>query len=188
MSLRTSTGDAITLEIEGLEQVRADLDSLSDELQTKYAAIMMANVGEAVKWWMQVNILQQGLLRSGDLYRSIFVTVVTNDEGADVYVGPNTTDVPYAMIQNYGGTIPAHWVRPKGRANGGADVLHWQSGSKDYFSKGHIVGSKNPIIIPARPYIEPAYYDHQEEILDIMNQTINEAIGEEMATSGAWTW
>ena len=180
MSLRTSTGDAITLEIEGLEQVQADLDSLSDELRTKYAAIMMANVGEAVTGWMQQNILAQRLLKTGTLFRSIFATVLTNEEGADVFVGPNITDAPYAMIQNYGGTIPAHWVFPVTKK-----ALHWQSGGKDYFSKGHIVGGKNPIIIPARPYIEPAFEDHQEEILGIMNQAINEAIGEEMATSGA---
>ena len=177
---RSSSGDVITFEIEGVDEVQAELDQLADDLKAKASLEMVTRVGEAVQYWMQQNILAQGLLRSGNLFRSIFATPMTNDEGAVVYVGPNTEQAPYALIQNYGGTVPAHWVAPVN-----ARALHWQQGGMDLFSKGHMVGVKNPIIIEARPYIEPAYDDHQEEILDIMRQVLDEAIAEEVATSGA---
>lgn len=182
---RTSTGDMITFELEGIEKVQAELDTLAQDLREEAELEMVQRVGDAVKFWMQQNILAQGLLKTGALFRSVFATAMTNDEGAVVYVGPNTDDVPYAMIQNYGGIVPAHWVAPKGKPEG-ADALHWTQGGKDFFSKGHYVGVKNPIVITAKPYVEPAFADHQEEILDIMTEVINEAIAEEIARSGAW--
>lgn len=182
-NLRTSTGEVITFELEGVERVQEDLNSISADLQAKYAPIMMADVGDAVKYWMQQNILAQRLLKTGALFNSVFATVLSNDEGADVYVGPDVNAVPYAMIQNYGGVVPAHWVAPVEK-----QALHWIQGGEDRFSRGHMVGIKTPIIIQPRPYIEPAFDDHQEEILEIMNRAMDEAIGEEIATSGASSW
>ena len=164
----TSTGDPITFELEGVEQVQAELDTLSEDLRTRYSVEMMTNVGEAVKWWMQQNILTQGLLKTGALFNSVFATVLSNEQGATVYVGPNTEEIVYAMIQNYGGDIyPVN-----------KQFLSWvgDDGNR-HFSKH--------VYLPPRPYIEPAFNDHEEEILAIMNQSLDEAIGEEMAVSGA---
>lgn len=177
----TTTGDMITFEIEGVEEVQAELDQLADDLKERASLEMVTRVGDAVKYWMQQNVLEQHLLKSGNLFRSIYASAYTNDTGAFVEVGPNVEAVPYALIHNYGGTIPAHWVSPRN-----VSALHWESGGMDFFSKGHMVG---PAVIPARPYIEPAYSEHQDEILDIMRQVLDEAIAEEVATSGASsTW
>ena len=170
-TMLTSTGDPITFEIEGIDQVQAELDTLSEDLRTRYSVQMMSNVGEAVKWWMQQNILAQGLLKTGALFNSVFATVLSNEEGATVYVGPNTEEIVYAMIQNYGGHI--YPVNKK--------ALSWIG------DDGNRIFAKH-VYIPDRPYIEPAFNDHEEEILEIMNQSLNEAIGEAMAVSGASTW
>ena len=163
-------GDPIYIAIEGLETVQKELDTLADDLKAQASLEMVTRVGEKVQYWMQQNILKQGLLKTGALFNSITATPMTNDEGAFVYVGPDNT-VPYAYIHNYGGTIPAHWVFPVN-----AQALHWQQDGKDRFSKGHIVGIKNPIVIQARPFIEPAYDDHAEEIIDTMTEVLDAAI------------
>ena len=182
-TLRTSTGSVITLDVEGIEEVQRELNDMADSIRTQTALDMMTDIGEHVKYWMQQKILEQKLYKSGDLFMSIFATVMTRGEGDDqdvsVYVGPNTEKIPYAMIQNYGGVVPAHWVFPKGVINGGSNVLHWKDDKGNhFFSKGHQVGIKHPIIIPARPYIEPAYEDHAEEILQLMQDWIYAGIAE----------
>lgn len=158
--INSSTGSPITFEIEGIEEVQAELDTLTESLRKETSVSMMTDVGNAVKWWMQQNILGQKLLKTGALFNSVFATVLSNEEGADVYVGPNTEEIPYAMIQNYGGDI-----YPKK-----AKALHWVDGDKHYFAKH--------VYIPAKPYIEPAVEDHQEEILEIMKDWIYAAIAE----------
>lgn len=175
-SFWTSTGDYITFEIEGIEQVQARLDELADDLQEKASLEMVTRVGEHVRYWMQQNVLENFNLRTGNLFNSIFATVLTNNEGAEVYVGPNTDAVPYAMIQNYGGRTSPHVIRPRGPW-----ALHFQVNGEDvYASKVNHPGS----VIPARPYVEPAYEEHQQEILDIMNQVLDEAISGELAGEG----
>ena len=170
-SIRISPeGDPVYIAIEGLEDVQNELNTLAADIKAQASLEMVTRVGEKVQYWMQQNILSQGLLKSGNLFNSITVTPVTNDEGAFVYVGPDGS-VPYAYIQNYGGTVPAHWVFPVS-----AKALHWQEDGKDRFSKGHIVGIKKPIVIQARPYIEPAYDDHADEIIDTMMEVLDAAI------------
>lgn len=172
----TTTGDSFWLTLEGVDQVQAELDMMADDIRAKVQLEMMTNIGNQVKLWMQQNILAQGLLRTGNLFNSIFATVLTNDEGATLFVGPNLDSAPYARIQDMGGTVPAHWVFPVN-----AKALHWEQGGLDRFSKGHIVGIKNPITIQARPYIAPAFDDHQAEILDMMMEAIDAGIAEGMA-------
>ena len=184
-NFRTSTGDVITFELEGVEQVQAELNTLAADLKEQAEFEMCSRVGESVEFWMRQNILAQGLLKSGTLFRSVFSTIMSNEEGTFVFVGPNTEEVPYAMIQEFGGVVPAHYVAPLGRPFG-ANALHWQEIGADFFSKGHMVGVKKPIVITAKPYIAPAFENHQQEILDIMTQVLNEAIAEEIARSGAW--
>ena len=170
---RTSSGNLITFEIEGVEEVQTQLDQLADDLKATAAFVMVSQVGDQVKAWMQDYVLAQGLYKTGALYNSIYSVAVLTDEGAYAEVGPDAANVKYALIQNYGGTIPRHWIAPVN-----AQALHWESGGKDYFSKGHYVG---PSVIPARPYIEPAFEEHQDEILAIMMEVLENAIATELA-------
>ena len=159
----------ITMEIEGIEEVQRQLDTLAEDLKAQASQEMVLRTGEAVRDWIKENIRTE-LWRhpTGALENSVFATVMTNDEGAICYVGPNTTEIPYAMIHEYGGDI-----YPKR-----AKALHWVDERGEHFAKH--------VHIPARPYILPAFYDHQEEILEIMDQVLDEAIAEEIARSGAW--
>lgn len=165
----TSAGEeGIYFEIEGIEEVQARLDELADDLQEKASVEMVTRVGEWVKFWMQQNVLQNFKLGTGKLFNSIFASVVTNDEGAEVYVGPNVKDVPYALIQNFGGTTRPHMIEARNPW-----PLHFQKDGKDIYTRRvNHPGS----VIPARPYMEPAYMDHQDEIIFIMNAVLDEAI------------
>ena len=157
-TFRTSTGNEITFELEGIAEVQKELDELIGQVKDEASVEMMTKVGDAVKWWMQQNILKEKLLKTGALFNSVFVTALTNDNGSDVYIGPNTEEVVYAMIQNYGGDI-----YPKN-----AKYLHFWYNGKEIFSKH--------VYLPPRPYIEPAFDDHQEEILTLMEDELYAAI------------
>ena len=161
-TLRTSTGSVITLDVEGIDEVQRELNDMADSIRTQTALDMMTDIGEHVKYWMQQKILEQHLLKTGALFNSVFATVMTSDQGDDVsvYVGPNTTEIPYAMIQNYGGHI-----YPKN-----AKALHWTDASGEHFAKH--------VYIPARPYIEPAYEEHAEEIVQLMQDWVYAGIAE----------
>ncbi|MBQ6508075.1 MAG: hypothetical protein IJI07_01255 [Flexilinea sp.] len=172
-SFWSSTGDeAIYFEIEGIEAVQERLDELADDLQEKASLEMVSRVGEWVRYWMQQNVLQNFKLGTGKLFNSIFTTIMTTDEGAEVYVGPNVNDVPYALIQNFGGTTRPHVITPVN-----AKALHFQKDGRDIYTRRvNHPGS----VIPARPYMEPAYMDHQDEIIFIMNAVLDEAITGEL--------
>ena len=97
-SFWSSTGDeAIYFEIEGIEAVQERLDELADDLQEKASLEMVSRVGEWVRYWMQQNVLQNFKLGTGKLFNSIFTTIMTTDEGAEVYVGPNVNDATAVM-------------------------------------------------------------------------------------------
>ena len=131
-TFRTSTGNEITFELEGIAEVQKDLDELIGKVKDEASVEMMANVGEHVKWWMQQNILKEQLLKTGALFNSVFVTALPNENGSDVYIGPNTEEVVYAMIQNYGGDIYPKYAK----------YLHFWYNGKEIFSK-HVALSES---------------------------------------------
>ena len=58
-----------------------------------------------------------------------------------------------------------------------AKALHFQKDGRDIYTRRvNHPGS----VIPARPYMEPAYMDHQDEIIFIMNAVLDEAITGEL--------
>ena len=173
-SFWTATGeDVLYFEIEGIEAVQARLDELADDLQEKASVEMVTRVGEWVRYWMQENV-QKNFKPSKEmnLYKSIFTSVMQTDEGADVYVGPNTALAPYALIQNFGGVTRPHEIVAKN-----SWPLHFVVDGKDVYTRK----VKHPgSVIPARPYIEPAWMEHQDEIIFIMNAVLDEAIAGEL--------
>lgn len=180
-TISSMTNVPISITIEGIEEVQKELDSLSDELRERVAYEMMLDVGDHVREWMIENIQRNFKKGTGKLEDSIFSTVLENEEGATLYVGPNMTAVPYAAIQNFGGNIYP-----------GAKGYLMFEGDKGWrrivtTRKDGKPGNPDHVVIQARPYIEPAFDDHQEEIFEIMRQHIEEAIAEEVATSGSFS-
>jgi len=152
--------EPLTMTIEGLEEVQELLNSLADSMKEETSIAMVTDAGNAVADWMRENVRNTFQNRTGALENSIFATVLTNDAGAMAFVGPNTSIIPYAMIQELGGDI-----YPKN-----ARYLHFFYKGKEYFSKH--------VHLPARPYIAPAFNDHLEEIIEIYKEDIYAAIAE----------
>lgn len=150
-------GDVLTFEIEGLEEVQKRLNELSDSMRAETARNMVQSAGEFVAERIRENIrLNFWRHSTGMLESSVFVTVMTNEEGAASYISPNTD---YAAIHEFGGEIT-----PKN-----AKALSWigDDGERVFASR---------VVIPARPYIAPAIESSGEEIVDIMNEEIDYAI------------
>ena len=153
-------GDPITIDIEGLDELQADLDTLSDELKNQTSVEMMTDVGLAVQGWMRDNVtLNFWRNPTGTLWASIYATTLSNENGAACYVGPNDAQLPYTRIHEYGGDI--YPVNAKWLSWVGTD-------GKRHFSKH--------VYIPARPYIRPAFDEHEDEILEIMKGDLYYAI------------
>ena len=157
----TSTqGVQIKMEIEGVEEVQAVLDTLAEDLRRDTSVEMVTDVGLAIKGWMQENIRTNFWRHpTGALEESVYAVTLTNENGATCFVGPNTATIPYVYIHEYGGDI--YPVRKK--------FLHWIGDDGKHVYAKHVH-------IPARPYISPAFNDHQEEILAIMKEDLDNAI------------
>lgn len=153
-------GDPFVVTIEGIEQVQSDLDTLSDSLKSETSLTMMTDVGMAVQGWIRDNIILNFYRHpTGTLWASVYYAALPNDQGAACFVGPDDSQLPYTAIHEYGGDI--YPVTKK--------YLSWvDTSGKRHFSK-HVK-------MPARPYIRPAFEDHQEDILNIMMEDIYYAI------------
>lgn len=156
----TTQGVQIKMEIEGVEEVQRELDMLADSLRRETSVEMVTDVGNAVAEWMRENIRANFWRHpTGALEASVYAATLTNENGAVCYVGPNDATIPYVYIHEYGGDI--YPVRRK--------FLSWIG------DDGKRVFAKH-VHIPARPYIAPAFNDHQEEILEIMKEDLDAAI------------
>ena len=76
----------------------------------------MTNCAQAVERNLSGAVLQQ---RSGRLAGSIAVSIDRSGAAVGATVG---TDVPYAAIHEYGGTIPARQILPRERPSAGLSV------------------------------------------------------------------
>lgn len=121
-----------------LKTVNKDINNLTPIMRLS-AVLMRANVikhfdidkkNESGSPWKNAkNPPNKGstLLRGGDLRRSINDRFTSKN--AEAY-----TNLEYAAIHNFGGIIPARFVKPKK-----ASVLSWVSGGQRFFSKGHFI-------------------------------------------------
>lgn len=163
------------VEIEGLDQLQADLDSLADSIRERVAFDMVTEAGNAIAEWMRENIRMTFWRHpTGSLENSVFATAMTNEEGAACYIGPggNGYDIPYAAIHEYGGDIYP----------GELGYLRFQiDGQWITISRNPSPGHKDHVTIPARPYIAPSVEYHTEEILEIMQEVLYAAIAADAA-------
>ena len=101
--------------------------------------------------------------RSGTLKASIVASLTADPSSVSVAVA--SRGVPYAAIQEYGGTTPAHDIVPvKARALAFAGV---------FATRVHHPGST----IPARSYLGSALEAMHDEIAGGLKETVLEALG-----------
>ena len=155
-----SASQGFYFEIEGLEEVQNRIDLLADYLTRDASVPMMEEVGQAVSEWMRQNVLSNFVQRTGALYASIDYAVLSNDAGdVSLFAGPNDQTLPYTAIHEFGGDI--YPVRRK--------YLSWigEDGNRRFAKH---------VRIPARPYIRPAFTDHEDQIVGIMEDYLYDAI------------
>lgn len=80
------------------------------------------------------------------------------------------TNVKYAAIHEFGGIIPAHFVRPVRK-----QALSWEVGGIRYFSRGHMIPD---VRIPKRPYMRPSMEEVRPEIVAHARQRITTILAE----------
>lgn len=168
-------GETFTIEIEGLDELQADLDSLADSIRMRTAADMVTEAGNSIAEWLRESIAFTFWRHpTGQLMNSVRAVTMTNDEGAVSYISPGmdgSDASKYAAIHEFGGDIypktarALSWITLDTFTDRGG-VEH-PAGSRVFFSK---------VTIPQRPYIANAVIGHEEEIVEIMREVLYAAI------------
>ena len=145
------------LEVQGLEETRAQLDAYPAALQAALSA-KATELAAALADLVKDNKLSGAVLKtsSGALRDSIAASVTADADGVLASVG-SEGDVKYAAIQEYGGKTSAHEILPvKG------NVLAFIVGGAQHFAhKVEHPGS----VIPERSYLRSSLEDMKDEIL-----------------------
>lgn len=105
-------------------------------------------------------------VRSGALARSIVTTV--DDASANVSVRIATSDVKYAGIHEFGGTIPPHEIVPNK-----AKALAFAIGGKQVFAARVNLPAAT---MPERSYMRSSLAEMADEIRDELSETVVEAM------------
>lgn len=134
-----------------------EFDEASEEVksQMKFAmfralSILKAQVQQNLRDGSSVNV------QTGNLLNSITYEIIDKGLVVEGRLGPE--NVPYAAIHEFGGTLPARFVKPRLRK-----ALKFQKGGEDIFSSGHMIP---PVKIPPRPYLQPAVAKHINTIAE----------------------
>ncbi len=134
----------IAAEIAGADAVADRLQSMPERLAARLA-VVMAGLGVELRQRVQESMVGSGLhSRSGRLAQSIEVQT----DGISATAGIDAAAVPYAAIQEYGGTTRAHIIAA---INAGA--LRFQLGGRTIFAKRVMHPGS---VIPARSFLGTA--------------------------------
>jgi HK97 gp10 family phage protein len=169
----------------------------AEELITKLNAMSAAATGEALISTAQAggeiirnaaiaNIHDENLIQTGNLSRSIHTEISeATDSQATVDIG---TDLVYAAIHEFGGTITAkngkYLAIPVGsykgspndhpdlklrKTGGGTLLMVDAAGTAQYVLKSSVT-------IPAQPYLRPAMDEHRDEAMNVMANVFKQLI------------
>jgi phage gpG-like protein len=105
-------------------------------------------------------------MRSGALARSIVATA--SDTSTTVSVRIATTDVKYAAIHEFGGTIPPHQIVPDK-----AKALAFAIGAKQVFAARVNLPA---VTMPERSYMRSSLAEMADEITDELSDAVAEAM------------
>lgn len=143
------------IEIRNMFEVKDALLSMSDGMDSHIASKALYAGGHEFRKWIKSNINSHDLYKTGKLYNSIRVYNVQVGRGKNsVSVGP--VGVIYARVHEFGATI-----KPKN-----AKMLSWI----DEMTGERIFAHQ--VVIPARPYIRPAYDEHKQDIYSAMANVV----------------
>ena len=155
------------LEVQGLEETRAQLDAYPAALQAALSA-KATELAAALADLVKDNKLSGAVLNtgSGALRDSIAASVTADSDGVLASVG-SEADVKYAAIQEYGGKTSAHEILPVKD-----DVLAFVAGDGQHFARRiEHPGS----VIPERSYLRSSLEDMKDEILATLGSAAAEA-------------
>lgn len=121
-------------------------------------SLAMFRAMSILKAQVQQNLRSESGLnvRSGTLLNSIAFDIQQKALEIEGRLGPE--NVPYAAIHEFGGEIPARFIKPRLK-----QALSWSGPEGTAFSSGHWMPK---IQIPARPYLRPAVREHADAIAE----------------------
>jgi phage gpG-like protein len=155
------------VEVTGVQNVTDWMRQLPDQIRAEGLTSMENLVSEMVSYVINDKLAGQVLTkRSGRLANSIFGSAVIAGEQVVGTVG--SRGVPYAGIQEYGGTTPAHDIYP----NAAKALSFMWGGERAIFAHVHHPGSK----IPENSYLRSTALDMHGQILDELRTGVLRAI------------
>ena len=144
---------AITMTVEGIDDLKAALKKLDKSLQGPAARAAMKSGGSELLLYIQENIVDQDLIDTGNLHNE---WTVKPESDRVVVIG---TNVKYAPMHEYGGVVKAK--------NGKWLTFQTRDGS------WHRVAS---VHIPARPFVRPAVDEHKGDVSQAVGESLKASI------------
>lgn len=141
---------AVSVRITGAEELIAKLNKMGAEVPTTLATKAAKAGGETLVGFARNNVWANFTQRSGGLSESLKVVVTRAG-----YVRAGSYGLVYNKIHEYGGVIT-----PKR-----AHTLSW-------VGEDGVMRFAKMVVIPARPYIRPAFDEHKSDIIESMSSVI----------------
>lgn len=141
---------AVSVRIEGAEELIAKLNKMNAEVPSTLATEAAKAGGQTLVDYAGQNVMSNFTQRSGDLFDSLKVVVTRAG-----YVRAGSYRLVYNKIHEYGGVIT-----PKR-----AHTLSW-------VGEDGVMRFAKMVVIPARPYIRPAFDEHKSDIIESMSTVI----------------
>jgi len=170
----------------GTEELLEKFRQLTEEMQGEALVNAVQAGGTVIVNAAKTNIKKQGLIRTRNLSRSLHQEVVErSNESAAVAVG---TDLDYAAIHEFGGTIQAKSTKylaiPVGSYTGSPrkysdlKLRKTAGGNLVMIDAAGIVQYvlKRSVEIPARPYLRPAADENHEKVERAMGRAWKQQI------------
>ena len=155
----------ITVSTAGLDAAAARLSALPATVAARLAAEVDRLAGvlrDRVDRNLSGQVLQR---RSGRLAASIAVAV---EQAGLAVTATVASDSPYAAIHEYGGTLPARTILPRGAR---ALAFPWQ-GRQRFFKRVTVP----PVTMPERSFLRSALAETEPEIRAALEAAVREAM------------
>ncbi len=154
------------LEVELIDSCAAALAAMPERIRVALLAksntLAMA-LQEKIQQKLAGEVLQT---RSGTLAASIVASIADSPQGIAVRIA--STDVKYAAIHEFGGTIPPHQIVPDK-----AKALAFVIGGKQVFAARVQIPA---VTMPARSYMRSSLAEMAETIRKGLNEAVGEAL------------
>jgi phage gpG-like protein len=154
------------LEVSFADDFSDALAAMPDRLRealTARANLLAAALQAKIQQKLSGSVLNQ---KSGALARSIAATIDAASAGVSVSIA--STDVKYAAIQEFGGTIPPHEILPDK-----AKALAFAIGGKPVFAARVNLPA---VTLPERSYMRSSLTEMAQEIQDGLQEVLLEAL------------